>query len=66
MNSRDRVLRGINHEKLDRFPTDIWCTGEVFNKLIQNFGSADEIYSALHIDGIAMMIPEYKYSSIFT
>ena len=37
MNSRERVLAAINHEKLDRVPTDIWATPEVWAKLREHF-----------------------------
>ena len=64
MNSRERVLAAINHEPLDRVPTDIWATGEVWEKLRQHFGADGDLwrsslYSALDIDGIIRMGPEY-------
>lgn len=59
MNSRERVLAAINHEKLDRIPTDLWATGEVREKLREHFGSEEAARQALHIDGIGGTWPEY-------
>jgi len=53
MDSRERVLAAVNHEKFDRVPTDIWATPEVLKKLKDYFGSNANIYPMLHIDGIA-------------
>ena len=59
MNSRERVLAAINHESLDRVPTDIWATEEVWEKLRGHFGADADLYSILHIDGIANLTPKY-------
>jgi len=59
MNSRERVLAAINHEKLDRVPTDIWATPEVWTKLRQHFGLDTDLYAALHIDGMASVGARY-------
>jgi uroporphyrinogen decarboxylase len=59
MNSRERVLAAINHEKYDRVPTDMWATGEVKAKLRAHFGSDEAAREALHIDGIGGTWPEY-------
>ncbi len=59
MNSRERVLAAINLEKPDRVPTDIWATGEVWEKLRLHFGADADLYSILHIDGIANLTPKY-------
>ena len=53
MNSRERILAAINHEKVDRIPTDIWATPEVWQKLVEYFGEGADIRAALHIDGFA-------------
>ena len=53
MNARERVMAAIHHQPVDRIPTDIWATGEVWEKLRQHFGGQEAIYEALHIDGIA-------------
>jgi uroporphyrinogen decarboxylase len=49
---RERMLAAINHQPVDRIPTDIWATPEVWAKLRQHFGPGVDIYDALHIDGI--------------
>jgi len=57
---RERMLAAINHEKCDRVPTDIWATEEVWAKLIPRFGATrDEVFDALHIDGIVGVAPDY-------
>ncbi len=53
MNSRERMLAAINHEPYDRVPTDIWATGEVWQKLQAHFGAGADIQTLLHIDGMA-------------
>ena len=59
VNSRERVLAAINHQPLDRVPTDIWATPEVWQKLGERFGTGVDIYEALHIDGFAQVGAEY-------
>jgi len=59
MNSRERILAAIQHEKVDRVPTDIWATPEVWQKLREYFGAEADIRAALHIDGIAGVGPKY-------
>lgn len=59
MNSRERILAAINRQPVDRIPTDIWATGEVWQQLHQRFGSVEQIYDALHIDGFADIGPAY-------
>ncbi len=51
MNSRERMLAAIRHQPVDRVPTDIWATGEVWKKLIAHFGSWEAAFAGLHIDG---------------
>jgi len=51
MNSRERILAAINHQPVDRVPTDIWCTGEVHNKIAAHFGDWQTAQRELHIDG---------------
>ena len=53
MNARERMLAAINHQPVDRVPTDIWCTQEVVQQLSAHFGSFDTAREALHIDGFA-------------
>jgi len=59
MNSRERILAAIDHQPLDRIPTDIWATGEVWEKLRAHFGAETDIFAALHIDGLAGVGPRY-------
>ena len=59
MNARERMLAAINHQPVDRIPTDIWATGEVWEKLRRYFGEGVEIGPRLHIDGVAWLDPKY-------
>jgi len=59
MNARERMLAAINHEALDRIPTDIWATPEVWAKLRGHFGPSADILALLHIDGMAGVGPTY-------
>jgi uroporphyrinogen decarboxylase len=58
MNSRERMLAAFEHRPVDRIPTDIWATGEVWEKLRAYFGTRD-IIEALHIDGMGGTLPKY-------
>jgi uroporphyrinogen decarboxylase len=59
MNSRERMLAAIHHEKPDRGPTDLWATPEVMGKIHAHFGTGIDWRQALHIDGMAGVGPEY-------
>ncbi len=59
MNSRERMLAAINRKPVDRIPTDIWATGEVWARLRAHFGESADIGEELHIDGFAGVGPEY-------
>lgn len=59
MNSRERVLAAIARKPVDRVPTDIWATGEVWAKLRAHFGEGANIHELLHIDGFAGVGPKY-------
>ena len=59
MNSRQRMLAAINHQPVDRIPTDIWATPEVMAKLRAYFGEGVDINEALHIDAMAGVGAEY-------
>ena len=50
MNARERMLAAIHHQPVDRIPTDIWATGEVFAKLRAHFGEGVDKRQALKID----------------
>ncbi len=64
MNSRERVLAAINHQPVDRVPTDIWATGEVMDRLKAHFGSLDAAMDFLHIDGIHGVSARYAGPSL--
>jgi len=59
MNPRERILAAINHQPVDRVPTDIWATPEVNQKLLARFGDWDTIKRELHIDSIAGVGAKY-------
>jgi uroporphyrinogen decarboxylase len=59
MNCRERMLAAINHRPVDRVPTDIWATAEVWARLRQHLGEGVDILAALHIDGMAGVGAEY-------
>jgi uroporphyrinogen decarboxylase len=59
MTPRERMLAAIRHQKVDRVPTDIWATDEVYQKLRAHFGADADINAALRIDGMASFTPEY-------
>jgi len=60
MNSRERMLAAINHQPVDRVPTDIWATPEVFAKIHAHFGGPDvDIREHLGIDGFSGTGPTY-------
>ena len=61
MTPRERILAAVTHKPTDRFPTDIWATPEVWEKLHAHFKTENnlEIYDQLGIDGIIGIGPEY-------
>ncbi len=61
MDHRQRVLAAIRHQPIDRVPTDIWATPEVWNKLFDYLGVKTplEVYDRLDIDGIIEFAPPY-------
>jgi uroporphyrinogen decarboxylase len=60
MNSRERILAAINHQPVDRVPTDIWATPEVWAALVARFGPDEAaVRQRLHIDGMAGIGDEY-------
>ena len=59
MNSRERILAAIDRKPVDRIPTDIWATSEVWAKLRAHFGESADLGQELHIDGFAGVGPEY-------
>jgi uroporphyrinogen decarboxylase len=61
MTHRERILAAINHEPVDRIPTDYWGVGEVTAGLQQLLGvkSTMELFKAMDIDKIMTVQPEY-------
>ena len=59
MNARERVLAAMDRRPVDRVPTDIWATPEVWARLREHFGAEADIRAELQIDGIASVAPRY-------
>lgn len=61
MNPRERILAAIHHQPVDRLPTDIWATPEIWQKLRAYCGveTNAEVYGCLEIDGIFQFSPAY-------
>jgi len=59
MNSRERVLAAIDRKPVDRIPTDIWATGEVWDSLRRHFGDGVDVNAALGVDSPAGAGPRY-------
>lgn len=62
MNSRERVLAVLAGEPIDRFPVDLWYTGEVYEALAKHLGVDDEsaLWRALGLDKVAWVVIPYK------
>lgn len=61
MTHRERILAALNHQPVDRFPTDIWAVPEVWQKLFAHFQTQSklEVFEHLNIDGIMDIAPDY-------
>ncbi len=61
MNHRERILAVMRHEPVDRLPTDIWATDEVWAALRAHFRTDSNlaVMDALDIDGILQISPPY-------
>ena len=61
MDARERMLAAIARRPVDRLPTDIWATPEVWTKLFDHFGVTEKlaVYERLGIDGIIGIAPPY-------
>ena len=59
MNFRERMLAAIDRKPVDRLPTDIWATPEVFDDLARHFGGGVPVPDALEIDGFVVATPRY-------
>ena len=53
------MMAAIEHQSVDRIPTDIWATPEAWAKLEAEFGSNEAAREALNIDGVASLGAEY-------
>ncbi len=53
MTSRERILAAIDHKVVDRIPSDIWATPEIWKRLEEHFSTEDhrQIKDKLGIDG---------------
>lgn len=67
MTPKERILAAIRHEPVDRIPTDIWATDEVWERLKRHLGVTDmlQIYELLSIDGIPGIAPDYTGPKIW-
>ena len=61
MNHRERILAAIHHQPVDRVPTDMWATPEVWERLFAHFevDSRLALYDKLGVDGIFSIKPPY-------
>jgi uroporphyrinogen decarboxylase len=61
MTHKERMLAAMDHQTVDRLPTDIWAVDEILDKLAEHFGvhSFLEICDRLEIDGIFNITPSY-------
>jgi uroporphyrinogen decarboxylase len=61
VNHRERILAAIQHQPVDRIPTDLWATPEVWRKLFAHLrvDNAVDLYDRLDIDGIMNIDPPY-------
>ncbi len=68
MTPRERILGAIRHQPVDRLPTDIWATPEVWQRLKAHFHTDDhfEIFDRLGIDGIVGISPQYIGPGLMT
>jgi len=53
------MLAAIDRRPVDRIPTDIWATPEVWAKLREHFGEDADVRAELNIDGIDAVRAEY-------
>ena len=59
MTRKERVLAALNHEPVDRVPTDFWGVTEIIQKLMDHLRAADDIELAdkLGIDKVMVVDP---------
>lgn len=65
MDSRERVLASINHQKPDRIPCDLWAEPGVWERLRRDLGvgTDEEVRRALEVD-VRYISPEYPADTI--
>lgn len=61
MNSKERVRKAIQHQKVDRVPATMWCVETAWEKLKKHFHEDDiyKIMEKLDIDTRIMWLPPY-------
>ena len=61
MNSKERVRRAFQHQKVDRVPSTMWCVETEWEKLKKYFQEEDiyKIMEILDIDTRIMWLPPY-------
>ena len=61
MTPRERIMAAIRRQPLDRLPTDMWATPEVWEALFAHFAVNNrlDLYDRLGIDGIFSIKPPY-------
>ncbi|MGA2762256.1 MAG: uroporphyrinogen decarboxylase family protein [Spirochaetia bacterium] len=65
MDSRERVLASINHERPDRIPCDLWAEPGVWERLVKDLGvdTEEAVRKALDVD-IRYISPVYPADTI--
>ncbi len=65
MDSRERVLASINHQKPDRIPCDLWAEPGVWERLRHDLGVStdEEVRQALEVD-VRYISPEYPADTV--
>lgn len=64
MSPRERVLAAIRRQPVDRIPTDLWATPEVWTQLRAWAGSDRDVLDALGVDGFATVGAKYVGPSL--
>ncbi|HTO23403.1 MAG TPA: hypothetical protein VMQ10_13090, partial [Spirochaetia bacterium] len=65
MDSRERVLAAINHQKPDRIPCDLWAEPGVWERLRNDLGlkTDEEVRQLFEID-VRYISPEYPADTV--
>ena len=61
MTRKERILAAMNHEEVDRLPTDYWGVPEITRKLLRHFNvkTFEEVCDILRIDYIQFVEPKF-------